>query len=131
MSDFKDEIDWNLAIHDLREACKYRVLEMQLIWLFEIISILLFQNNIGSKLVRRLDGYYRLTHKDAIQLAPQIGVRESVFRKLSDYRDTFVHFGYLRAKPLLLEFLEYVTVEELDNLMQVSEVTLNLRNGLL
>lgn len=131
MSDFKDDINWNIALSDLREACKYRVLELQLVWMFEIITILLFQINIGSKLVRRLDGAYRLTHKGVIQLASQVGVREGTLGRLSEYRDTFVHFGYLRAKPLLLEFLEYVTVEELDNLMQVSEVTLNLRNGLL
>ena len=60
MSDFKDDINWNIALSDLREACKYRVLELQLVWMFEIITILLFQINIGSKLVRRLDGAYNI-----------------------------------------------------------------------
>lgn len=130
MSDFTDGTDWELAVQRLRLSCVGQCLDLQMVWLFEILAILLFQANKGSKYVVRLSKSWRLTHRDMPKLVPAVGISQSLVNRLIAYRNTFCHFGFLDAKPLLQEFLATAPPEELDRLQRYTGVTLNLRNQL-
>lgn len=130
MSDFKDNIDWELAVQRLRLSCAGQCLDLQLVWMFEILAILMFLNNKESKYVLRLAESWRLTHKNMPNLAEAIGISRVLVRKLGEYRDTFCHFGFLAAKPIMQDVLSESNSEELDRLQQYTGVTLNLRNQL-
>lgn len=131
MSDFKDSIDWSYMMQRLQVACLGQPLELQLLWLFEILSIFLFlKNKDASRHIIRLDKSYRLTHANMPILAADLGFTPKFIKQLADYRDTFVHFGYLEAAPLLTKFFESISPEELGLLQQVTGVTLNMRNSL-
>lgn len=130
MSDFRDGIDWNAAVTRLRLSCTGQALDIQVVWMFEVLAIQLFLIAKGTPLVTRLSKSWRLTHRDMRKLAPEVGLRISTVQRLSTYRDTFCHFGFLDAKLLLQDFLLKTDSDELDRLQQYTGVTLNLRNQL-
>lgn len=131
MSDFTDDIDWMYAAKRLKLACMGQVLELQLVWMFEILSIVLFSINIKHKYVIRLDKSYRLTHANMKLLADTVGLQKRTVGYLSDYRDKFVHFGYLEAQPQLDKLLENVPSEDMDKLQRITGVTLDFNSRLL
>lgn len=131
MSDFKDSVDWNYAVARLRTSCIGQPLELQAVWMFEILAVLLFlKHKDKAKDVKRIEGAYRLTHAKMINFAASVGLTESTVGILSAYRDKFVHFGYLEATPLLERFFSETSSQDLDRLQQYTGVTLNMRNSL-
>lgn len=130
MNDFQDSVNWDYAVTRLRTACMGQPIELQLLWLFEILTILLFKANVGTRYVIRMDEAYRLTHRNMASVAGSLGLSKLTVGRLASYRDTFVHFGYLEATPLLEKFFERTSSEEIDLLQQVTGVTLNMRNSL-
>lgn len=131
MSDFQDNIDWKYTVIRLRSSCVGQPLNIQLIWMFEILSIVLFTLNTKSRYVVRLDKSYRLTHEHMVYLAATVGLQSSTIGYLSAYRNKFVHFGYLEAQTLLDKLLQNITEEDLKQLQKITGVTLDFDNRLL
>lgn len=123
MSDYSFNTDFDKLIRVLRQSAVGAPVELQLVWMAELLSILLLKNrdNPTSCIIKQT-GYWRITHGATPSLASTVGLQHKTVSLLLKFRDAFVHNGSIAAVQLQLLSLPQ---KELDTLQEITGVKLN------
>ena len=131
VSDYTYDINFEERVRSLRQSATGMPIELQLVWVAELLCIwLLLKNRDSSNKVIHLDKAWRLTHRSATMLANTAGLGFRTVAILFDFRDAFVHEGLLSAVPYQLQLLSRPQ-QEFDTLQKVVGVKLNPGRSLL
>lgn len=125
MSDYSFNTDFDKLIRVLRQSAVGAPVELQLVWMAELLSILLLKNrdNPTSCIIKQT-GYWRITHGATPSLASTVGLQHKTVSLLLKFRDAFVHNGSIAAVQLQLQLLS-LPQKELDTLQEITGVKLN------
>lgn len=125
MSDYSFNTDFDKLIRVLRQSAVGAPVELQLVWMAELLSILLLKNrdNPTSCIIKQT-GYWRITHGATPSLAATVGLQHKTVSLLLKFRDAFVHNGSIAAVQLQLQLLS-LPQKELDTLQEITGVKLN------
>lgn len=125
MSDYSFNTDFDKLIRVLRQSAVGAPVELQLVWMAELLSILLLKNrdNPTSCIIKQT-GYWRITHGATPSLASTVGLQHKTVSLLLKFRDAFVHNGSIAAVQLQLQLLS-LPQKELDTLQEIMGVKLN------
>lgn len=131
MSDYSFNTDFDKLIRVLRQSAVGAPVELQLVWMAELLSILLLKNrdNPTSCIIKQT-GYWRITHGATPSLASTVGLQHKTVSLLLKFRDAFVHNGSIAAVQLQLQLLS-LPQKELDTLQEITGVKLNIGRSLL
>lgn len=131
MSDYSFNTDFDKLIRVLRQSAVGAPVELQLVWMAELLSILLLKNrdNPTSCIIKQT-GYWRITHGATPSLASTVGLQHKTVSLLLKFRDAFVHNGSIAAVQLQLQLLS-LPQKELDTLQEITGVKLNPGRSLL
>lgn len=131
MSDYTYDINFEERVRSLRQSATGMPIELQLVWVTELLCIwLLLKNRDSSNKVIHLDKAWRLTHRSATMLANTAGLGFRTVAIIFDFRDAFVHEGLSSAVQYQLQLLS-LPQQELDTLQKVVGVKLNIGRSLL
>lgn len=125
MSDYSFNTDFDKLIRVLRQSAVGAPVELQLVWMAELLSILLLKNrdNPTSCIIKQT-GSWRITHGATPSLAATVGLQHKTVSLLLKFRDAFVHNGSIAAVQLQLQLLS-MPQKELDTLQEITGVKLN------
>lgn len=125
MSDYSFNTDFDKLIRVLRQSAVGAPVELQLVWMAELLSILLLKNrdNPTSCIIKQT-GSWRITHGATPSLAATVGLQHKTVSLLLKFRDAFVHNGSIAAVQLQLQLLS-LPQKELDTLQEITGVKLN------
>lgn len=125
MSDYSFNTDFDKLIRVLRQSAVSAPVELQLVWMAELLSILLLKNrdNPTSCIIKQT-GSWRITHGATPSLAATVGLQHKTVSLLLKFRDAFVHNGSIAAVQLQLQLLS-LPQKELDTLQEITGVKLN------
>lgn len=125
MSDYSFNTDFDKLIRVLRQSAVGAPVELQLVWMAELLSILLLKNrdNPTSCIIKQT-GYWRITHGATPSLAATVGLQHKTVSLLLKFRDAFVPNGSIAAVQLQLQLLS-LPQKELDTLQEITGVKLN------
>lgn len=132
MSDYKFSTDFGKLVTVLRQSTAGAPIELQLVWMAELLSILLLLTNRDrpNGHIIKQTGSWRITHSIAPTLAPTVGLHPKTVSLLLKFRNTFVHNSSIAAAQLQLQLLS-IPQKELDTLQEVTGVKLNQGRSLL
>lgn len=126
MSDYSFNTDFDKLIRVLRQSAVGAPVELQLVWMAELLSILLLLKNRDNptSCIIKQTGYWRITHGATPSLAATVGLQHKTVSLLLKFRDAFVHNGSIAAVQLQLQLLS-LPQKELDTLQEITGVKLN------
>lgn len=132
MSDYKFSTDFGKLVTVLRQSTAGAPIELQLVWMAELLSILLLLKNRDrpNGHIIKQTGSWRIPHSIAPTLAPTVGVHPKTVSLLLKFRNTFVPNGSIAAVQLQSQLLS-IPQKELDTLQEVTGVKLNQGRSLL
>ena len=130
MGEYNVTYDYYQTIAKLRESVKYMPLELQLIWLLEILLLSSYMA-ARSKAVRvNKKGKHVFSFKDLLRSSRNIPCLDiNTLRLLIKFCNTYVHEGWLSAKDMY-ETLIYPERHNLIKIADAAKVDINLNYSL-
>lgn len=130
MGEYDVNFNYYETIATLRESCKFMPLELQLIWLLEILLLSAYMGNRSK--VRRFNykGQHIYSFNDLRRASKKItGIEPNTLRLLIKFRNTYVHEGWLSAKDMY-ETLIYPERHNLIKIADAAKVDINFNYSL-
>lgn len=109
MAEFIIGKDYKEIVNNMLKHIVYYPIEMQLVWLTEILMYLVYINNVGtSKLIKKGsdNNHYTMGLKDLVTI---LGSELGIFRTIKlciSFRNEYVHLGALLAYDSYVKILE-------------------------
>lgn len=125
MGEYKHNFNYYTTISTLRESCKYYPVELQLIWLVEILLLSAYMANRENchKNSKGLDVFY---FGNLLKVSKNIdGLDHNTLRTLVKFRNVYVHEGAVAAQDYF-NTLVYAERPKLLRLAELAKIELNL-----
>ena len=130
MGEYDVNFNYYETITTLKDSCKFMLLELQLIWLLEILLLSAYMGNRSK--VRRFNykGQHIYSFNDLRHASKKIaGIEPNTLRLLIKFRNTYVHEGWLSAKDMY-ETLIYPERHNLIKIADAAKVDINFNYSL-
>lgn len=124
-------IDYRVILEGIRNDFKRQCLEVQLVWLAEMILIhyYLLVLDDASTTLKRIRDYNVFSSSNVVANMLRTNGPAQIYRKLSNFRNTYVHAGSTAAFDLFCDLYNNYQVELME-LAQIVGVNINFNCAL-
>lgn len=119
MGEYLRNYDYYITIDSLRDSCKYYPLELQLIWLLEILLLSSYISNRASCKVSK-QGRHLFYFKDLLRLSKKFmsDYELEALYTLIKFRNVYVHEGALAAR----DYFSSLVNKNRDSVLRLAEL---------
>lgn len=130
MPEFAKDFNAEDALNSFRKSLKYYPIELQLVWLFEMLVIIAYTkaSEDGSSLIgfNKRSGNYVLTQSKTRVIISSILASDKILKLLETFRNYYVHKGPDQAYKFYKDvFTKSNRRNEMNKLADLAGVTLN------